>query len=116
MVKARRAWIALHGTGSEEGEIERDQLLDDWIEVLDDCAQSQQEITTRRTADLALHEETRQRQEASVATFGQRTRICTHQEAFSEDDTNDEDDEEAEDGGEGDAKEEEEEEEDTNNF
>ena len=58
LIKAQQTWLALHGTGTEKGEEEWDQLINSWIEILNNCAQSQQESASIREADVALEEQT----------------------------------------------------------
>ena len=86
MTKQRQKWIEEHGTGSEEGETEKDELLDDWLGVLGTCEQRQQEAQDERDKEAKLVTESIQRQEDSVLTFSQRSRSRTHNEAFPDDD------------------------------
>ena len=52
LIKTQQTWLALHKTDTEKDEEEWDQLINSWIEILNNCAQSQQESTSIREAEV----------------------------------------------------------------
>ena len=79
-VKARRAWKAHNWTGSEDGEMERDLLVDQWIQILDGAGLAQQDTMDPSAARVTLPNASQEQSGDSIQPLTTRRR--THQEAF----------------------------------